>query len=111
MGLLYICAVFAVLVVGWAAVNQFRLRRLRSRRRAVGVNRSEFVDAFRGLGIPDDIPAAVYDYYGSLRAWKDFPFSPDDTYSEVLRDDPDDLGGPRAKHCINCGLPEGTRLT
>src|SRR5580704_3191691 len=91
MGLLYAFVAFVLFVAIWVFVNQFRLRRLRRRRQANGLSRDEFIEAFRQLGIPDKIPATVYDYYGSQKAWKDFPFSPDDRYSEVLHDDPDDL--------------------
>jgi hypothetical protein len=91
MGLLYAFVAFVLFVAIWVFVNQFRLRRLRRRRQANGFSRDQFIEAFRQLGIPDKIPAAVYDYYGSQKAWKDFPLSPDDRYSEVLHDDPDDL--------------------
>jgi hypothetical protein len=91
MGLLYAFVAFFLFVVIWAVVNQFRLRRLRRKRQANGFNRDQSIEAFLQLGIPDNIPATVYDYYGSQKAWKDFPFSPDDRYSEVLHDDPDDL--------------------
>jgi hypothetical protein len=40
---------------------------------------------------PEEIPATIYDYYCSQKPWKDFPFSPDDTYSEILHDDPADI--------------------
>jgi hypothetical protein len=91
MGLLYAVVGFFFFVLLWAVVRQFRLRRLRRKRRANGFSRDQFIEAFRQLGIPDNIPATVYDYYGSQKAWKDFPFSPDDKYSEVLNDDPDDV--------------------
>jgi hypothetical protein len=91
MGLLYAFVAFFFFVVIWVVVNQVQLQRLRRRRQANGSSRNQFIEAFRQLGIPDNIPATVYDYYGSQKAWKDFPFSPDDKYSEVLHDDPDDL--------------------
>jgi hypothetical protein len=56
-----------------------------------GLSREQFLQAFREIGIPENIPAAVYDYYGSQEAYKGFAFLPDDEYSKVLYDDPDDL--------------------
>ena len=53
--------------------------------------RDSFIEPFRQLGIHDDIPATVYDYYASQKHLKNFPFSPDDTYSEIQRDDPLDI--------------------
>jgi hypothetical protein len=47
--------------------------------------------SFREIGIPENIPVAVYDYYGSQAAYKGFSFLPHDEYSKVLCDDPDDL--------------------
>jgi hypothetical protein len=91
MGLLYIFGVFLLFIAVWVVIDQLRLRRLRRQRQGGAFSQAQFVEAFRQLGIPDNIPAAVYDYYGSQRAWKDFPFSPDDKYSEVLHDDPWDL--------------------
>ena len=91
MRFLYIFGAFILFIAIWVAVDQFRLRRLRRQRQGKGFSRERFIEAFRPLGIPDNIPATVYDYYGSQKAWKAFPFSPDDRYSEVLHDDPDDL--------------------
>src|SRR5262249_32840253 len=51
----------------------------------------EVVSSFRTFGVPDKIPATVFDYYTSSGIWKDFPLSPDDTYSQILWDDPDDI--------------------
>jgi hypothetical protein len=91
MRLLYGLIGFFFFVAIWVVVNRVRLRILRRQRQANGFGRDQFIEAFRQLGIPDNIPSTVYDYYGSRKAWKDFPFSPDDKYSEVLHDDPDDL--------------------
>jgi len=43
------------------------------------------------MGIPEKIPAAVYDYFRSRKTWEDCPFLPDDEFSNVLHDDPDEL--------------------
>jgi hypothetical protein len=68
-----------------------RLLWLRNKRRSKGFTRDEFIRVFRMQGISDNIPAAVYDYYGSRGIWKGFKFLPDDKYSKVLYDDPDDI--------------------
>ena len=91
MGLLYTFGAFFLFVLIWVVVRQIRLRRLRRERQANGSRRDQFIETFRQVKIPDNIPATVYDYYGSQKAWKDFPFTPDDRYSEILHDDPDDL--------------------
>lgn len=80
-----------LLIIVGVIVAQLRLRGLRHERQGKGFTREKFINAFHELGVPDDIPAAVYDYYTSQKAWKDFPFYPDDAYSEVLHDDPEDL--------------------
>jgi hypothetical protein len=49
-----------------------------------GFSREQFLQAFREIGIPENIPAAVYDYYGSQAAYKGFSFLPDDEYSKVF---------------------------
>ena len=91
MGLLYIFGALILFIVLGMALNQFRLRRLRRARQGDGLSRGKFIVSFRQLGIPDNIPNAVYDYYCSQEAWKNFPFSPNDTYAEVLRQAPEDM--------------------
>jgi hypothetical protein len=91
MALLYAFVAFVILNATWMGIDSFRLRRLRISRQASGYNKERFVAAFRELGIPDNIPETVYQYYGSQRAFRDFPFAPDDKYSEVLHDAPDDI--------------------
>ena len=71
--------------------NDSKLRRLRRERQGKDFSRERFIEVFRQLGIPDEIPAAVYDYYGSQKQLKGFPFSADDTYAEILHDDPADI--------------------
>lgn len=87
------CAVLAILpFVGiFSLISSWKLRRLRREREGKGLTRENFIISFRQIGVPDEIPAAVFDYYTSNGMWKDFPLSPDDAYSEVLWDDPDDL--------------------
>lgn len=51
------------------------------------VTRERFIDSFRSIGVPETVAAAVFDYYSSRGVWKDFPFSPDDSYAKVLYDD------------------------
>jgi hypothetical protein len=91
MGLMYIFGALLLLIVIWVTMDQLRLRKLRHQRQGKGFSRERFIKAFRELGIPENIPATVFDYYDSQKRWNAFPFSPDDKYSEVLYDDPDDL--------------------
>jgi hypothetical protein len=91
MGLVYIFGVFLLFIGVWVTVNQLKLRRLRRQRQGHGFMRKEFVEGFRSLGISEKIPGTVFDYYTSQSAWKNFPLSPDDTYSRVLCDDPEDI--------------------
>ncbi len=91
MALLYIFGGILSFIAAWMLVNRLSLRRLRVRRKKEGYGRDQFLEAFRDLAVPVEIPAVVYDYYASLPAWRNFPFSPDDEYSKVLRDEPLDL--------------------
>lgn len=91
MGLVYIFGVFLLFIGVWVAIGQLKLRRLRRQRQGHGFTRQQFVDAFRPLGVSDAISATVFDYYTSRGVWKGFPLSPDDTYSQVLYDDPQDI--------------------
>jgi hypothetical protein len=91
MGLVYIFGAFLLFIGGWVAVDQLRLRWLRRQRQGKSFTREAFIEAFRPLGVPDAIAATVFDYYTSHGVWKGFPFSPDDAYSLVLYDDPDDI--------------------
>lgn len=76
----------------WLLNRKFKLRRLRhQRQREEGFTREKFIDSFRPLGVPDTIAAAVFDHYTSQGWWKDFPLSPDDTYSQILFEDRDDI--------------------
>jgi len=91
MGLLYILGGFLLFIAVGAMWNGAKLRRLRHERQGKEFSRERFIEAFSQLGIPEAIPATVYDYYGSQKSLKDFPFSPDDTYTEILRDAPEDI--------------------
>lgn len=91
IGLAYIFgALFLLIVVGTVA-HQLKLQRLRRQRRGRGFTREQFIEAFRPLGISEKIPGTVFDYYASRSPWKNFPLSPEDTYSQVLCDDPEDM--------------------
>jgi hypothetical protein len=82
-----------VMFVGvFMVIDNFKLRRLRRHRKGrEGFTREKFLDSFRPHGVPDAIAATVFDYYTSHGVWKGFPLSPDDTYSQVLYDDPIDI--------------------
>jgi hypothetical protein len=90
IGLLYIFGAF-LLFIGVLYLDQLKLWRLRRERQGHGFTREHFVDAFRPLGVPDAVSATVFDYYTSRGVWKGFPLSPDDAYSQVLYDDPQDI--------------------
>jgi hypothetical protein len=72
-------------------LRYFKLRKVRRQREGEDFTRENFIDSFRPLGVPDAIPATVFDHYTSHGVWKEFPLSPDDTYSKVLTDDPEDI--------------------
>lgn len=91
MGLLYIFGAFLLFIAIGMVFDRLRLQKLRRQRQGMGFSREEFIDAFRQLAIPDNIPASVYDYYASRKAWKDFPLSPNDDYVKVLGRDDEDL--------------------
>jgi hypothetical protein len=81
-----------LIIVGVATVfGYLKLRRLRRMREGKAFTRGYFIESFRSSGVPERIPATVFDYYTSSGALRDFPLSPDDTYSEVLWDDPIDI--------------------
>jgi hypothetical protein len=83
---------FVLLFVGaYGVIGNLKLRRIRRERAGKGFTRERFIDSFRSFRVPDKIPATVFDYYTSSGIWKNFPLSPDDTYSQVLWDDPDDI--------------------
>jgi hypothetical protein len=104
MGVLYILGRFLFFIAVGAMWYELRLRRLRHERQGKNFSRKRFVEAFPQLGIPEDIPATVYDYYGSQRPLKDFPFSPHDTYSEILHDDLADIDNDAAILLDRLGL-------
>ena len=86
-------SIFAVLalVTILSVVSNLKLRRIRKERVGKGFTRDQFINSFRTIGVPETIAAAVFDYYSSRGVWKDFPFSPHDTYAKVLYDDQDDI--------------------
>ena len=91
MGLLYIFGAVIFFIAILAIVGRIRLNRIRRERHGKGFSRERFLEAFREIGIPENIPAAVFDFYGSQKAYRGFSFLPDDEYSKVLCDDPDDI--------------------
>jgi len=86
-------SIFAVLalVTILSVVSNLKLRRIRKERVGKGFTRERFINSFRPIGVPETIAAAVFDYYSSRGVWKDFPFSPHDTYAKVLYDDQGDI--------------------
>ena len=88
--ILYILCGTILLACVLTLLHYFKLRRLRRQRQGEDFTREKFIDSFRPLGVSDAIPAAVFDRYTSHGVWKDFPLSPDDTYSKLWIDDAED---------------------
>ena len=112
MALTYILGIPSVLIAIWIVVDRVRFRRLQNKRIENGLNREQFVEAFRKCGIQEFIPSTVYDYYGSQATYKNFPLTPDDSFFEVLSDDPDDLDKDACTLLDLLGMklpPEGVR--
>jgi hypothetical protein len=89
--ILYILCGTILLASVFSLLHYFKLRRLRRQRKGEDFTREKFIDSFRPLGVPDAIPATVFDHYTSHGVWKDFPLSPNDTYSKLWKDDPEDI--------------------
>jgi len=85
MGLVYIVAGFVLVLLIEAVAYQLRLARHK------GVPRETFIEEFVGLGIPSEIPAAVYDHYRSFCRAKDFSVAPDDSFEKIFRQVHDDV--------------------
>jgi len=89
--ILYILCGTILLASVFTLHHYLKLRQVRRQRKNEDFTREKFIDSFRPLGVPDAIPATVFDHYASHGVWKDFPLSPEDTYSKVLTDDPEDI--------------------
>lgn len=75
---LYIIGGLLVFVICATLLYQVRLLGHR------GTSREAFIAEFLRLRIPDNIPAAVYDYYKQDSLWKGFSVSTDDTLAGVF---------------------------
>lgn len=84
---LFAAVISAAILLCALTIEQLRLRRHR------GVSRDEFIRSFDGAGIPQIIPATVYDYYKSAAISSKFGISPDDTYKESLRKGYEEIDG------------------
>jgi hypothetical protein len=89
--ILYILCGTILLASVFTLHHYLKLRQVRRQRKNEDFTREKFIDSFRPLGVPDAIPAIVFDHYTSHGVWKDFPLSPEDSYSEVLTDDSEDI--------------------
>jgi hypothetical protein len=89
--ILYILCGTILLASMFTLHHYLKLHQVRRQRKNEHFTREKFIGSFRALGVPDAIPATVFDHYTSHGIWKDFPLSPDDTYSKVLTDDPEDI--------------------
>jgi hypothetical protein len=85
MRLIYILGGLACFIAIAKIVSDFRMRKHR------GVARSEFIAAFNGTGIPEEIPAIVYDYYKGEAIFKGFSVAPDDSFEQVLHKGEEDI--------------------
>jgi hypothetical protein len=85
MGLLYLIVGVVAAIATWSFADQLRLARRR------GISRAAFIDEFRKAGVPDEIPAAVYDHYRSLSRAKKFSVAPDDSFDRVFRECHEDV--------------------
>jgi len=84
-GYLYILAGLLVFVVAGTIVNEIRLARHR------GISRETFIEEFLNESVPEEIPAAVYDYYKSSVVSKKFSVAPDDSFDEVFGQSHEDI--------------------
>jgi hypothetical protein len=89
--ILYILCGTILLASVFTLHHYLKLRQVRRQRKNEDFTREKFIDSFRPLGVTDAIPAAVFDHFTSHGVWKDFPLSPEDTYSKVLTDEPEDI--------------------
>ena len=104
MAILYIFGAGFLLVGLGILVRQARLRRLHRQRGGTEFARERFINDFRRAGTPDNIPAAVHDYYSSKKYLKSFALSPEDKYSVVLADDPIDIESDARRLIERLGL-------
>ena len=83
-----------LIVAGVAAVIWFPIvwlvdqRKLRHHR---GVSRQDFIHAFAGDSVSQEIPAAVYDYYKQQVVYKEYSVAPDDDYESTLSKGDEDI--------------------
>jgi len=113
LSLLMIFLGFVLFFVVLTIAGNLKIYRIRKKREGKGFTRERFVATFCSLGVPEDIPSAVFDYYTSSEG---VPLSPDDAYGEVLSDDQGDIEDdvyaladklnlivPREKELNECG--------
>lgn len=83
--LLYVLAAFVVFIA--IATLKFHW----SLRKHHGLSREDFIRAFVDAEVPENIPAAVYDFYKKGILYKDFGMAPDDSYEHVLQEGEEDI--------------------
>jgi len=88
-----VALIIAFIVVG-VIYDHLRFRRHK------GVPPSDFIEEFRSSHVPEEIPAAVYDFYKSEALYPQFSVSPDDSYEEVFHMIHDDIDDD-AEHLVN----------
>lgn len=84
-GILYIIAAFMIFIAIATFISHWRLRKHH------GVPREEFIRAFVDANVPDEIPAAVYDFYKRGALFKEFGVAPDDSYELVLEEGEEEI--------------------
>jgi hypothetical protein len=91
LGILYILGAFLFFIGIGAIWNGAKVEPTAPRASTKGLQQGAVHRTIPPLGIPDEIPVAVCDYYGSQKALKDFPLSTEDTYARIQRDNPEDI--------------------
>ena len=74
--ILYILCGTILLASVFTLHHYLKLCQVRRQRKNEDFTREKFIDSFRPLGVPDAIPATLFDHYTSHGVWKGFPLSP-----------------------------------
>ena len=75
---LWVGGAVVLLLVLWNARLQWRLRQHR------GMSKADFLTYFAERGFPQEIVAAIYDYYRSQGVWRSFSIGPEDEIAKLF---------------------------